>query len=345
MAASQSWFVFPTDLCLGPGDTSQYLVKLRHNLRLTGDLKSLDPTPAWLYDDSLALALKRFQQRHGLLPDGIAGARTLAALNVSPHQRARQIKLNLTRWQQIPAEAFPLVLINIPDFTLQLLDKAQKTVWQTNVIVGQPIPGYQTAILDSKISYLVLNPTWNLPQSIIRSDIIPLVKNDPAYLDRNHLAVYRLAGTRRTRVSARSINWDQADPGQDRFMVIQEAGKHNSLGSIKFIFYNTYEQYLHDTPYKMLFSHPVRTYSHGCVRVEQPEILAAYLLSPDWALPLNTGALPRTREVDKIIYLPAPVPLRIGYFTAWVNEKGILQFRPDIYGLDKNVNPSIPLEG
>jgi L,D-transpeptidase YcbB len=335
IAASQTWSDFPKDICLRPGETNQLILKLRNNLLLTGDLKSLGTWPFFLFDDTLVVALKKFQQRHGLKPDGVAGPNTLAALNVSPQQRVQQIELNLDRWRQIPFDAYPLVLVNIPDFTLQLFDNAEEVVWQTRVIVGQTAKAYQTALLDSKISYLVLNPTWNLPQSIIRNEIIPLQQHDPAYLARNHMSLYRMAGSRQTPLSPHTINWNKADPARDKFMVIQQAGPHNALGKIKFIFANPFDQYLHDTPAKSLFNHPVRTYSHGCVRVQHPDILATYLLNLDWELPLKTAALPKSRTVDKIIYLPAPVNIKIGYFTAWVDENGVLQFRPDIYRLDK----------
>lgn len=343
IADSNNWLVLPKDICLRPGDTDLHILKVRNNLLLTGDLTSLDQAPIFLFDDSLVLAVKRFQQRHGLEADGIVGVKTLAALNVSPEERLQQIELNLERWGQIPYDAYPLVLINIPDFSLQLLDNAEELVWQTKVIVGQTEQAYQTALTASKIGYLVLNPTWNIPKSIIRNEIIPMLRRDPGYLARNHMRLYRQKGSRRIPVWVHAINWRHADPDRDQLMIIQQAGPKNALGKIKFIFPNPSEQYLHDTPVKSLFTHPVRTYSHGCVRVEHPEILAGYLLSTDWASPVKPARLPRSKQADKIIYLPEPVHVQIGYFTAWVNEKGILQFRPDIYQLDeKSKKPSPP---
>jgi L,D-transpeptidase YcbB len=338
IAASQAWAAIPGELCLRPGDTNLHIPKLRHNLLLTGDLRLPGVNPGLLLDDSLAAALIRFQRRHGLPPDGTAGPLTLAALNVSPEQRLRQIELNLERWQQIPADAYPLVLVNIADFTLQLLDTAQKEVWKTRVIVGQPAQPYQTALISSKINYLVLQPTWNIPQSIIRHEIIPMLRRDPAYLARNHMILYRVRGNRREVISPYSVNWNQALPVHQQYQIIQQAGRQNALGKIKFIFPNPFDQYLHDTPVKSLFSHPIRTYSHGCVRVQNPQILAAYLLSGNWAQPLKVRELPRSTTANKIISLPVPVHIQIGYFTAWVDESGVLQFRPDIYRLDRKSN-------
>lgn len=311
------------------------MLKLRSNLLLTGDLQSAAPASIFRFDDTLVVAVKRFQQRHGLKADGIVGAKTLAALNVSPEERLQQMELNLERWLQIPADAYPLVLINIPDFSLQLLGNAGEVVWQTRVIVGQTAKAYQTAVTESRISYLVLNPGWNVPRSIIRNEIIPMLRKDPGYLARNQMRLYRQEGSRRIPLPVHAIDWHQADPGRDKLMIIQQAGPENALGKIKFIFPNPNDQYLHDTPYKSLFAHSVRTYSHGCVRVQHPEILAGYLLNADWDLPVKPAQLPRSRQLDKVIYLPAPVDIKMGYFTAWVDEMGILQFRPDIYKLDQ----------
>jgi murein L,D-transpeptidase YcbB/YkuD len=162
-----------------------------------------------------------------------------------------------------------------------------------------------------------------------------MLRNDPGYLARNQMRLYRQEGSRRIPVPVEAINWHQADPDRDSLVVIQQAGPKNVLGKMKFIFHSPSEQYLHDTPVKSLFTHPVRTYSHGCVRVQHPEILAGYLLSADWEHPVKPARLPTSKEGDKIIYLPEPVYIKIGYFTAWVNEKEILQFRPDIYQLDE----------
>ena len=342
IAASQTWSDLPEDICLRPGETNQFILGLRNNLILTGDLKSLGTSSVFLFDDTLTLAVKRFQQRHGLRPDGIVGSQTLLALNTSPDERVRQIELNLARWQQIPFDAYPLVLINIPDFSLQLIDNAEEVVWQTKVIVGQTAKAYRTALINSQIKYLVVNPTWNITNSIIRNEIIPMLKKDPAYLARNHMTLFRVEGSRKILVRANTVNWNKADSDRDKFMIIQQAGTHNSLGRIKFIFPNSYDQYLHDTPAKSLFNHPVRTYSHGCVRVQQPEILAAYLLNENWEPPLKPFGLTKYKSVDKIIYLPAPLTIRIAYFTAWVDGKGVLQFRPDIYQLDKKGNTQPP---
>lgn len=335
IADSQAWQTFPAEICLRPGQTDPHIEKLRRNLRLTGDLLPAFTQTGQRYDDSLVLALKSFQQRHGLKADGIAGPQTLAALNVTPGQRLQQIDCNLQRWQQVPLGAAPLVLVNIPDFSLTLFDKTGAAIWQTKVIVGQAARIYRTARQKSKISYLVVNPTWNVPHSIIRNEIIPILRKDPRYLARNHMQVYRISGDRKIRLSALDLNWHEADPARDTFAIIQSAGPKNVLGRVKFIFHNLHDQYLHDTPFKSLFNHPVRAYSHGCVRVQDPDILAAYLMSDIWTGPVKKGRLPYAGHEEKTVFLPRPVPLQVGYFTAWADEQGKLQFRPDIYQLDQ----------
>jgi murein L,D-transpeptidase YcbB/YkuD len=332
--ATRTWSVFPVNLCLRQGDTGAHVGKLRRNLLLTGDLPEADTSAAALFDDHLTQALKRFQRRHGLKPDGIAGLVTLISLNITPDQRVQQIELNLQRWRQVPVDAFPLILVNIPDFSLKVYDYSEEIVWQTRVIVGQAAEGFQTAPILSKISYLVYNPSWNIPKSIIRKELIPILKKDPAYLSRNHMELVRQAESRQAPLSPYQINWRKADPEKDKFMIIQQPGAHNSLGRIKFIFHNTNTQYLHDTPAKTLFQHPVRAYSHGCVRVQEAEMLAAYLLQPDWETALQPSQAASFQRTNKIIYLPEPVNVKIAYFTAWVDEKGILNFRPDLYQLD-----------
>lgn len=339
--ANQTWHLFPPEVCLRPGQKDEHLDKLRHNLRLTGDLAPDMPLSAKSFDDTLAAALKSFQQRHGLRADGIAGPQTMAALNVSPEQRLQQITCNLLRWQQVNLGTAHLVLVNIPDFSLLLFDKNGAQVWQTRVIVGQAPRMYRTARQESKISYMVVNPTWNVPHSIIRNEIIPILRKDPHYLARNHMRVYRLSGGNKIRLSAQAINWQKADPARDNFAIIQSPGSKNALGRVKFIFHNPHDQYLHDTPFKTLFSHPVRAYTHGCVRVQHPEVLAAYLMSDNWAGPVKKGRIPHAGSIDKTVFLPRPLPLKIGYFTAWADEQGKLQFRPDIYQLDQ----VLPLPG
>lgn len=336
IANKNSWSSFPVNICLRPNDSSAYIPKLRHNLILTRDLPEVDTSTLPVYDKVLLAAVVKFQERHGLKADGVVGQSTLEALNITPAQRIRQLEFNLLRWQaDTIGQAAPRLLLNIPEFALKLLDANDNLIWQTRVIVGQRPKERQTVLLTSKISYLVLNPTWNIPSSIIRQEIIPILRKDPQYLARNRMLLYRVKGAKKYPISVKSVKWQTADPERDKLMIIQSPGKDNALGRIKFIFDNPYQIYLHDTPEKSIFNHQVRDYSHGCVRVQNPELLAAYLLNQNWPKTLLWPLEFEESTAEKMVYLPKPLPIKIGYFTSWVNEKGALQFREDIYKLDK----------
>ncbi|WP_066510090.1 murein L,D-transpeptidase [Rufibacter sp. DG15C] len=328
-----TWLAFPEDLCVQPGAQDKFVPKVRNLLCLTQDLTQCATQDSSFFDEHLVAAVKRFQKRHGLPADGIIGCRTLTALNVSPAQRVQQIMVNLARWQDsaYAVTTYPLVLVNIPDYRLHLLNNQAQTIWQTRVIVGQRTKALQTRQVNSRISYLVVRPTWNVPKSIIKNEIIPAVRRDRNYLAKNHMALYKDGKRRQVQVSVSSIHWKTVNP--EDLTVIQSPGSWNALGKVKFIFHNPFHIYLHDTPVKSLFDHPVRAYSHGCVRVEQPEKLAAYLMNPDWGKP-SSFSLQAQKGINGTVFLPKPVAVQIRYFTCWVDGQGVLQFRDDIYGLD-----------
>lgn len=343
MASSKQWITFPEGVCLRPGDTLAYVAGLRTNLLLTGDLDKVNSPVKTLFNESITYAVKKFQRRHNLAEDGVVGQQTVEALNITPAQRVQQIQLNLRRWQTDSTYfSHPHVLVNIPDFSLQLVDETQKVIWQTRIIVGQTNKGFRTTVMSGKIMYLVVNPTWNIPQSIIQREIIPILKSDPAYLERNHMVLYRVSNSREKRIPAQAINWSAFNPAKESIRIIQEPGKWNALGKIKFIFPNPFDTYLHDTPVRSLFAQRIRTYSHGCIRVEHPEKLATYLLTSNWRQPNKVVELDKQTSKNKIILLPKPVPIKVGYYTCWVDAAGILQFRKDIYHLDQlpNIPPS-----
>jgi L,D-transpeptidase YcbB len=335
MAALNQWVTFPNNICLRPGDTLDFILGLRTNLLLTGDLETKNNQAKNFFDQALILAVQKFQRRHNLAPDGVVGQQTLEALNITPAQRVKQIELNIKRWESDSIlMAQPHVLVNIPDFSLQLITHAYNPVWETRVIVGQTQQDFQTIVMSGSITHLVVNPAWHIPQSIIQREIIPILKTDPHYLVRNHMTLYRVSGSRKTKISARDINWFTFNPATEPIRIVQEPGPWNSLGNIKFIFPNPHNIYLHDTPAKSLFNQPVRTYSHGCIRVEHPKTLASYLLSNNWHNPIDLGKLKKETGLDKEIFLPQPVPVILGYYTSWVDAAGALQFRKDIYQLD-----------
>ena len=335
LAANHEWVYFPGNIRLHPGDSNEYVSSLRRVLSLAGDLKASDSLSHPLFDEALTKAVKGFQQRHGLVADGVVGQETLQELNVSPSQRLRQIEVNLMRWKAFNKEtALPLVFVNIPDYTLQLLDTTGQTIWTTRVVVGKPAKAFQTKPIDSNIKHLVLNPSWNIPQSIYRKEIIPILQKDRGYLARNHMVLYRQQGNKKTSIPVNAVNWHKPNLDRDGLRVVQVPGPWNSLGKVKFLFPTSYAQYLHDTPAKSLFMQPYRAYSHGCVRVQHPDTLAAFLLSENWMRKKDVQALWATSTPDKRVYLPKPVQVKLGYFTCWVDDRGVLQFRRDIYKRD-----------
>ncbi|GAB2533374.1 L,D-transpeptidase family protein [Rufibacter soli] len=338
------WKSFPDKSCLKSGEPDNCLPDVYLNLKLTGDLPlSAVPEDSATFEKQLTEGIKRFQRRHGLKPDGMVGNQTLAALNVPLPRRIQQMELNLRRWEADSALApRPLVLVNIPDYTLYVLRETGQPIWQTPVVVGQVGPEFHTKPLESKITYFVLNPTWNVPKSIIWREIIPILQTDPGYLARNNMVVYRVTRAGRTVVSPNSINWFTLDPSDESMQVIQEPGIDNALGRIKFLFANPFHIYLHDTPAKSLFNHPARAYSHGCVRVQHPEMLAALLMKQNWngSLPKPYPLLPLGKR-EQNVFLPSPVAIKIAYFTCWVNDAGELQFRPDIYRKDITIEEAM----
>lgn len=339
LVGQQQWKTFQDKSCLKPGEVDNCVPDLYANLVLTGDLPPSLSQQDSAFTQKLAQGVMRFQRRHALEPDGIVGHETMQALNISLPQRLQQLELNLLRWQLDSAYLGQRkVLVNIPDYTLYLLNEEGIVQWQTAVVVGQAGPAFQTIPLESRIGYMVLNPTWTVPQSILTREIAPIMRTDPGYLARNHMVLYRLNGRQRTLISPRSINWKTFSPAQDHLLVVQQPGKGNALGQIKFMFANQHSIYLHDTPSKALFAHPKRAYSHGCVRVQNPQLLAAYLMSPNWQNgPDKPYKLPPLTSPEQNVFLPKPLPVKLAYYTAWVNDAGEVQFRADVYAKDKTI--------
>lgn len=340
---ANTWAKIDPAVCLVACEKDATVEDLKNNLQLTQDFPAHLSAQDSLFDDVLLAALRKFQARNGLEPDGIVGPQTLEALNTSPAQRLQQITINLQRWEANlfqPAER--TVWVNLPDFTLHLLDSTGTAVWQTRVIIGQTNASFQTIPLESYMGYMVLNPIWTVPQSILRREIVPMLKNDPQYLNRHQMLVYRTEGNARTLVPGQELLSHPADVAAGKFWVVQQPGPSNSLGNIKFMFPNPHDIYLHDTPSRALFNHNVRTYSHGCVRVENPAQLGAFLLNPDWNAEPKVDARLRQKTLNNPVYLPQKVKVQLTYFTAWVDQTGKLQFRKDVYGLDKKVAVNYP---
>ncbi|WP_281298318.1 L,D-transpeptidase family protein [Flavobacterium limnophilum] len=324
--------VVTTKKLLAITESDSCLLAVKQYLFLTGDLKDNDKTI--VFTNQLATAVTSFQHRMGLVENGKINTQTLAELNKSVDFRIRQIMLNLERLRWVPVEMEKeYLLVNIPEYKLHVIED-DKLVWTTNVVVGKDVK--QTTIFKGNISRIMLNPYWNIPNSIIRNEIIPNIKKNSNYLAKNNMEV--LSGNKV--INPSTINWDKYE-GNVPFIIRQKPGKENALGKMKFLFPNNYDIYLHDTPSKGLFSASKRAFSHGCIRVENPNKLLMYLLRKDknW----NQERVDTILKTDKEfgIQIKPTVPVYIVYFTSWVDNKGQLNFRNDIYNLDQQLSNEI----
>ncbi|MHA1538142.1 MAG: L,D-transpeptidase family protein, partial [Alphaproteobacteria bacterium] len=321
------WPAVPPIKGLAVGKSSPGVAALRRRLVVAGDLKA-DTASRRLFDSAAAAALGRFQARHGLAGSGFLDVLTLAALNVPAPARVASIALNLERLRWVPDEiARRAVIANAAGFDLRAVENG-KTRFYSRIIVGTC---YQkTPQFVARITGVRFNPYWRVPQSIANNEILPRLKRDPGYLRRKGIRV--LSDWGGAVLDPRKIDWKKLK--RMPYKLRQEPGRGNALGRIRLLMPNPHNVYLHDTPTKKLFERARRDFSHGCVRVARPVALAGYLLrgDPAWSLPAVKRAAASRRQ--RTVLLALPVPIYIGYFTAWVAEDGTVNFRNDIYRRD-----------
>jgi murein L,D-transpeptidase YcbB/YkuD len=326
----------PDGPTLRAGERGPRVAALRARLAALGDLQAGAPRPAdpALFDEPLQAAVRRFQSRKGLGADGAVGRLTLAALNASAADRAATAAVNLERlrWMNRPLGARH-VLVNIPDFTVQLRD-GDATAFSERVVVGKLAT--QTPEFSDEMSHIVLNPTWFVPRSIATQDILPKLQADPTYLAQRNMRLVRNDGGE-TPADPSLHDWSAYSRGNFPYSIRQRPDEGNALGRVKFIFPNNHAIYLHDTPQKNLFDRTARAYSWGCVRVRDPLRLAEALLAPQTADP--RGFIERTLATgrERYVHLDAPVPVHLVYRTLWVDAAGVVHTRPDVYGRDRDV--------
>jgi murein L,D-transpeptidase YcbB/YkuD len=317
------WIAIEEGATLETGDRSERVLALRRRLRATGDLRV--PSQSQRFDAGLEAAVRRFQERHGLNPDGRVGNKTLAALNVPVQERVRQLEINLERRRWLPASlGEDFVWVNIPEFRLRAF-RGGKAVLDMPVVVGAP--STPTPSFEDEIEMAVLNPYWNVPESIALGEIAPRAATDPDYLER---ASFEILDSRGSLVSPENLR--AADLREGRQRIRRKPGPANDLGRIKFLFPNEYRVYLHDTPSRHLFDRDKRAFSHGCIRLGRPMELARHLfpeLFRDAAPELQVSG-----RRERVVRLAEPVPIYIVYFTAWRADEGMVHFREDIYGHD-----------
>ena len=307
-------------------DTNSALINIKKRLLYWNDMSGKDSLTK-IYNQKTFEAVKKFQERHGLASDGVIGVGTINALNYSKEKRKKQIIANLERWRWYPNElAENYFIINIPDYSLNVVEN-QDTTLVRNVVVGTS--KRKTPIITSFLKTVVFNPTWTVPPTILKEDVVPAMKRNRNYLAKKNITIYDSSGN-----VVDPVSWNENKPNNYRY--VQSPGYYNSLGLMKILFPNHHSVYLHDTNHRNIFGRNNRSMSSGCVRVENPLELAQHILDVD-------GNWPQDR-IDTIIASKKTMSFKISkkyslyqwYWTAW-SKKNQLLFRADIYNLDSDL--------
>ena len=325
--------VIPPGNLIKPGDRDDRLIKVARRLALTGEYTG--PLPAApVYTPELVAAVKRFQAHFQLEPDGVIGPATLAALNTPVRELIRRIILNMERWRWLPHRLDgQRIFVNIAGFELYGARDEQVEL-QMPVIVGRVY--HKTPVFTGRMKYIVVNPYWNLPNSIALKEVVPKMQKDPGYLKRERIRIFAGWDENAPEVDPAAIDWHTIGRGITRYRLRQDPGPDNALGRIKFMLPNRYNVYLHDTPARELFKRTRRSFSHGCIRLGRPLDLAVYLLRHS-RHPLDRGQIQQMIDQGrrKVILLDNPVPVHIIYRTVLALETGEVFFYPDLYGRDR----------
>ncbi len=334
--AQGGWTTLPPGPTLTVGMRVPDVAIARNRLRLTDDYDAtLLQADSHMFDAGLDAAVRAFQARHALRVSGRIDDATRAALNVPVEARIEQLAIAMERWRWLPRElGARFVWVNAAEATLRVIDAGQ-TVLSMRAIVGhstRPTPSLQ-----GEIRHIVFNPTWSVPMTIATEDLLPKLRRDPDFLARNNFRLFSGWGETAREITAADVDWAAVDPDRLPYRFVQQPGPTNSLGRIKIAFDNPYDIYIHDTPSKRLFGLRTRTFSSGCVRLEQAAEFAAQLLAQD----PNGAGLNMQRNLDQPdtrgITLARPVPIYIVYITSWVTADGQVHFRRDLYGRDAPV--------
>jgi len=298
---------------LKKGVSSPDISIIKKRLAITGDLTGNDTTQ--VFNDTLVMAVKNFQSRHGFNETGIISDTLIKAMNVTAVKRVEQLLMNMDRMRWLANEPTGnLIIVNIPEFVLHLYEGKQK-IFDIDVVVGKE--GHSTMMFNGDLNQVVFSPYWNVPPSIVVKEILPAMDKNPKYLAKENMEI---------------TGNDDGLP-----VIRQKPGPGNALGKVKFLFPNSFNIYLHDTPAKSLFNKDKRAYSHGCIRLREPEKLANYVLrnQPEWTPEKISEAMNSGDE--QYVKVKDPIPVVITYYTAWVDENGRLNFREDIYGHDQKL--------
>lgn len=333
VAASSAWGEPAPSEGLEPGQAGAAVARLRDRLVAMG---YMEPSISARYDDALVQAVARAQAAHGLSRDGVAGEATLAEINVPPEERLRSVLVALERerWNAAPRGARH-VWVNLPAFEAQVVDEDRVT-FRTRAVIGAAQPDRQTPEFSDLMEFMVINPSWYVPRSIIVNEYLPQLRRDRNAV--GHLEVIDSAGRA---VSRGSVNFGGSFP----YGMRQPPGPRNALGFVKFMLPNPWNIYLHDTPEKSLFDREVRAFSHGCIRLQEPFDFAYTLLARQTADPQGFFEERLGPGAETRVDLDQPIPVHLDYRTAFTGVRGGLQFRRDVYGRDGRIWERIEAEG
>lgn len=326
------WRPIPPGPKLRGGMIDERIRLLRHHLVVTGDLAPQFYNDSSLFDDNLRCAVRRYQQRHGLIVDGVVGRNTMACLNVPVSEWVGKIIVNLERLRWVSRQrAWSSIMVNIADFRLDVVEE-ETSVLSMKVVVGSNYR--RTPLFSGTMTYLELNPYWYIPTKLVEKDIYPMVRENKNFLADKKIRVFENWGNGAPEIDPAIVDWSRLERGTFYYKLQQDPGPQNPLGRIKFVFPNKYAVYLHDTPHRKLFTMNSRGFSAGCIRIERPIDLAAYVLREhkEWTPVAIEKAV--TSGERQVVHLPREIPVNLQYRTAWTDHKGLVQFRRDIYGRD-----------
>lgn len=335
ITAKGGWPVVPDGEVLKPGMVDPRVRILRKRLAVSGEYIA-EVNENTNFDPKLVEAVRRFQKRHNLAQDGVIGRQTIAAMNVPVDFRIQQLIINMERYRWLKRmNDERLVAVNIAGFEA-VAGKPGKFDITMPVIVGKTY--HKTPVFNDTIKYVDFNPYWNVPPSIARDEMLPKLKKDPAYLQKQNMRIFQGWEPDAVELDDMNIDWGKVSKSEmNQYHIRQEPGPDNSLGTLKIIFPNKYNVYLHDTPNHSLFNQEARAFSHGCIRMGRPAEMAAWVLGgadKGWSVE-RVNEIVRSRK-RQVVTLEQPVPVYILYRTAFVNPgDGSLNFYDDVYGRDR----------
>ena len=325
-----SWQPVPRGPTLKKGMEDRRVENLRRRLTATGDLVSTPDGSTAVFDEGLEKAVKQFQRRRGLKPDGIVGKNTIKSMNMSNQEIIDQIRVNLERVRWVMREDLDdFIFVNIPGFRVYYV-RNEKIKWSARAQVGKPFR--QTPVFKAKMTYLEFNPTWTIPPTILAKDILPAVKRDPNYLKKRNIQVIDKKGKI---INSEAVNWSKYSGNNFPYQLRQKPGPDNALGQVKFMFPNKHAVYLHDTPSKNLFARESRAFSSGCIRIENPLDLAQLLLGKGWSDDRIQQILKSKKT--RAVKLSKPMPVILFYLTALPAIDGEFHALKDVYSRDQAV--------